>query len=274
MSLPSLPRQLLETSILKYRWGKPPVCYEPWWSYCLRDVLDRELTVSSDHPNIVQVVSLLLCKSMSALSSNIESNMHGRSRNVCEVGMNAMLLRLVESFWRIIDAQIQVMDARMHSMKWSRSSEYLHQLSLVVKEVANIRLYNTSKKTGEYESCAKIRSGLCEKLGLLHTVRDHSVPGLRLDQSSMMVSDLGDANLFHTQESSSGSKKRMRGTDIALDDDDDFDLASKVKRDNNGNSFLGCMQPDEFAFDNDIDKESISFGVGSMKNDVIQLGCP
>ncbi len=239
-----------------------------------QSLLARELAVSSDHPTSWQVVSLLLCRSMTALSANIDSKIHGRSREVCEVGMTHMLLKLVESFWRVVDAQIQIMDVRMHSMKWSRSSEYLHQLALLVKGAANIKLYTTSKRTGEFQTCAEIRSKLCGRLfDLLHTVRDYSVPGLKLDQSSMVVSGSGDATSSDTQGRSSSTKKRARGVDISFDDndDDDFYLGTRIRREGSIGSSSGAgIQPDEGLFDDEADDRSSDIGVGGKRKRVVQ----
>ena len=103
-----------------------------------QELLSRELAVVGDHPTPWQVVSLLLCMSMTALSADIDKKICGRSRDICELGMNSILLGLVV-LWRVGCPDSG--QTCMNTLKWSRSSEYLYQPALVVRGVVNTSLY-------------------------------------------------------------------------------------------------------------------------------------
>ena len=71
--------------------------------------------------------------------------------------LKEVMLGLSETFWAVIGAQVAVIHARLSSMRWSSSSEYVSYLSGVVKEVGNINTFSTQKKEGVYSACAKHR---------------------------------------------------------------------------------------------------------------------
>ena len=182
------------------------------------DYIRSQCTETSESLTSWQLACLLLCSCYASLSCDAERKKHSKSEEV-QKALIKELLKASKSFWCLMDAQVAVLRMRIAHLKWNHISEYLTQLSRVVKNVADLHAFSTKNRTGSYTDAGKYRENLCNDLiELLNVIRDSAMYGGHLASEGNSGYD------FDEPESPEHLAKKQR----VVYHDEDFDIRDQL----------------------------------------------